>query len=158
MSKFNLKNINKPVNKSGNVAYKMDDKERLITEVLTSFFIENKFYGDNSSKIVEDIRKIAISDSRFLANLTLYTRKEMHLRSISHVLAGELSKSVEGKKYAKEVIKNIVERPAPNNAPLTETPHMLAINTVATKTESSNCIENKINLLNGILSLIPYII
>ena len=88
MSKFNLKNINKTVNKSGNVAYKMDDKERLITEVLTSFFNENKFYGDNSSKIVEDIRKIAINDSRFLANLTLYTRKEMHLRSISHVLAG----------------------------------------------------------------------
>lgn len=111
MSKFNLKNINKTVNKSGNVAYKMDDKERLIAEVLTSFFNENKFYGDNSNKIVEDIRKIAINDSRFLANLTLYTRKEMHLRSISHVLAGELSKSVEGKKYAKEVIKNIVERP-----------------------------------------------
>lgn len=111
MSKFNLKDKEKTVNKSGNVAYKMDNKERLITKVLTSFFNESKFYGDNSSEIVNDIRRLAASDSRFLANLTIYARKNMHLRSISHVLAGELSKSVNGKKYSKEVIKNIVERP-----------------------------------------------
>lgn len=111
MSKFNLKDKEKTVNKSGNVAYKMDNKERLITKVLTSFFNESKFYGDNSSEIVNDIRRLADGDSRFLANLTIYARKNMHLRSISHVLAGELSKSVNGKKYSKEVIKNIVERP-----------------------------------------------
>ena len=33
MSKFNLKDKEKTVNKSGNVAYKMDDKERLITNI-----------------------------------------------------------------------------------------------------------------------------
>lgn len=110
MSKFN-KSESLTVNLSGNVAYKMDVKERLINEVLTTFFKEPKFYGDNSSNIVDDIRSVIKIDSRFVANLAIYTRKEMNLRSIGHVIVGELAKSNEGKKYVKEVICEIVQRP-----------------------------------------------
>lgn len=84
MSKFNFFR-NTTVNKEGHVAFKMELKEKLITEVLTSFFNEGKFYGDNSLEIVNDLRNIIKIDPKFVANLAIYARKEIHLRSISHV-------------------------------------------------------------------------
>ena len=41
MSKFNTENTIKTTNKSGNIAYGMRDKTKLITQVLTSFFNES---------------------------------------------------------------------------------------------------------------------
>ena len=40
MAKFNTAQTNKTVNKSGHAAYKMRDKEKLVTQVLCSFFDE----------------------------------------------------------------------------------------------------------------------
>ena len=48
MAKFNTTATTKTTNKSGHVAYGMRDKSKLVTQVLTSFFNEAKFYGDNS--------------------------------------------------------------------------------------------------------------
>lgn len=42
MSKFNQTNTIKTQNKSGHVAYSMADKDKLVTQVLTSFFGEEK--------------------------------------------------------------------------------------------------------------------
>lgn len=109
MSKFNrVKSYTK--NKSGHVAYEMTLKERLITGVLTSLFGEGKFYGDNSNDLLEDIRQAIKEDPRFVANLSLYSRREFHLRSISHVLTGELAYSKEGKPYVRELLNQVVER------------------------------------------------
>jgi len=109
MSKFNIfNNITK--NKEGHVAFKMELKEKLITEVLTSFFNEGKYYGDNSSEIVDDLRKVIKIDPKFVANLAIYARKEIHLRSISHVMVSELAHDVQGKKYVRRVLNEIVER------------------------------------------------
>lgn len=109
MSKFNvMKNITR--NNEGHKAFSMDTKEKLITEVLTSFFNEEKYYGDNSGVIVEDIRNMIKIDPKFVANLAIYARKEINLRSISHVLAAELAYDVQGKKYVREVLRNIVIR------------------------------------------------
>ena len=41
----------KTVNLSGHEAYKMKDKDKLVTQVLTSLFNEEKYYGDNSKVI-----------------------------------------------------------------------------------------------------------
>jgi hypothetical protein len=109
MSKFNAAKC-KTLNKAGHVAFKMELKEKLITEVLTSFFNEGKFYGDNSLEIVKDLRQIIKIDPKFIANLAIYARKEIHLRSISHVIAGELAHDVQGKKYVRRVLNQIVER------------------------------------------------
>lgn len=112
MAKFNLRQFNIfTKNKEQHKAYSMDIKDRLITEVLTSLFNEDKYYGDNSKKIIEDIRNVLKTDPKFIANLAVYTRREMHLRSISHVLTGELAKSEDGKVYTRRVIKRIVQRP-----------------------------------------------
>ena len=102
MSKF--KNL------SGHKAYKMRDKDKLVTGVLTSFFNEDKFYGDNSKDIVETAKRVIEKDPRFVANLCIYARREMHLRSISHVLIGELSKDIKGKKYVRETINKAMIR------------------------------------------------
>ena len=53
MSKFNNEATNKTVNNCGHTAYAMPDKDKLLTQVLTSFFNEEKFYGDNSGEIIE---------------------------------------------------------------------------------------------------------
>jgi hypothetical protein len=59
MSKFNTTttNSNKTTNHSGIPAYKMDEKEKLTTQVLTTFFNEPKYYGDNSKEILNTVRK-----------------------------------------------------------------------------------------------------
>lgn len=109
MSKFNIfKNATK--NHEGHVAFKMELKEKLITEVLTSFFNEGKYYGDNSLEIVKDLRKVIKIDPKFVANLAIYARKEIHLRSISHVMVSELAHDVQGKKYVRRVLNEVVER------------------------------------------------
>lgn len=51
MAKFNFKNTNKTVNRDGFPAYKMQDKEQLVTAVLTMMFGEPKFYGSTDSDI-----------------------------------------------------------------------------------------------------------
>lgn len=113
MSKFNLGNAktNKTYNNEGAVAYRMGDKEKLVTQVLTSLFNESKFYGDNSKDILSTVRNVIKYDAGFVANLCIFARNEMHLRTISHVLVAELAKSIEGKDYVRKVLNKIVERP-----------------------------------------------
>lgn len=111
MSKFNQTNTMKTVNKCGHVAYTMGDKEKLVTQVLTSFFNEQKFYGDNSNELVSLAERIAIHDPQFISNLARYARKEMHLRSVSHVLTCIVANIVESKPYIANTVIDVVERP-----------------------------------------------
>ena len=113
MSKFNLGFLkaNKTVNNEGSIAYSISDKEKLVTQVLTSFFNENKFYGDNSQDILNTAKNVIKTEPSFVANLCIFARKEMHLRTISHVLVSELAKSTEGKEYVRRTLNKIIERP-----------------------------------------------
>ena len=111
MAKFNKENSNLTYNNSGHVAYKMSDKTRLVTEVLTTFFAEDKYYGDNSSILVDDAKKVCAKEPKFVSNLARYARKEFHMRSISHVLTCIVANTVEGKPYIKQTLKDVVERP-----------------------------------------------
>jgi len=110
MSKFCKVNSEKTVNISGHEAYKMNSKEKLAIQVLTSLFNEDKFYGDNSKALVENIKEVLEEDAKFVANLCIYARKEMHLRTISHVLLAELAKSQNGKAYVRRVMDKSIER------------------------------------------------
>lgn len=110
MSKFNETKTRKTVNKRGHAAYSMADKDKLVTMVLTTFFNEKKFYGDNSNELVELAKLVAVKDPQFVANLAVYARKEMHLRSVSHVLASIVARVPESKPYIAYTIKGVVER------------------------------------------------
>lgn len=112
MSKFNSTTIgkSKTVNKEGHVAYKMGEKEKLVSMVLTSFFNESKFYGDNSEELVETLISVIKEDPKFVSNLAVFARREFNMRSVSQVLTAYLANIVEGKPYVKETIRGIVGR------------------------------------------------
>lgn len=107
MSKFNSTATIKTTNKSGHVAYGMTDKEKLVTQVLTSFFNEKKFYGDNSNEMQETIKRVIKEDPKFIANLAVFARREYNMRSVSHVLTAYLAHEVEGKPYTKETVNAV---------------------------------------------------
>lgn len=116
MSKFNQQVPKAPVqqavtNANGGVGYAMTAKAKLMTQVMTCFFGEKKFYGENNKEIVLAIREMLNIDPKFVANLGIYTREVLNLRSVTHVIAAELAHHPKGKPFAHEAIANIVKRP-----------------------------------------------
>ena len=110
MAKFNQKNSIKNVNRSGNQAYTMMDKEKLVTQVLTSFFNEAKFYGDNSEELAETLQAVLKTDPAFVASLAVFARREFHMRSVAHVLTAYLAHTPEGKPYVRHTVKGVAMR------------------------------------------------
>ena len=107
MAKFNNAQTDKTVNKSGHAAYKMCDKQKLVTQVLTSFFNEKKFYGDNSDEMQEMIKRVIAKDPEFIAKLAVFARREFNMRSVSHVLTAHLAHEVNGKPYVRKVVNAV---------------------------------------------------
>lgn len=107
MAKFNSSQTIKTTNKSGNAAYKMPDKQKLVTQVLTSFFNEEKFYGDNSGEMKKTIKAVIEKDPRFVAKLAVFARKVFNMRSVSHVLVASLAHEVAGKPFVREAVKAV---------------------------------------------------
>lgn len=107
MAKFNTTPTNKTVNKCGHIAYKMRDKEKLVTQILTSFFNEAKFYGDNSKEMQETIKNVIKTDAQFVANLAVFARREFNMRSVSHILTAYLAHETEGKPYTRKTVKAV---------------------------------------------------
>lgn len=107
MSKFNSSQTIRTTNRSGHAAYSMPDKQKLVTQVLTSFFNEKKFYGDNSAEMQTTIKKVIAQDPKFVANLAVFARREFNMRSVSHVLVAHLAHEVAGKPYTRDVVKAV---------------------------------------------------
>ena len=110
MSKFNNTNTIKTTNKEGHVAYSMSDKSKLVTQVLTSFFNEQKFYGDNSKEMAETIKRVIKKDADFVSRLAVFARREFNMRSVAHVLTAYLAHEPEGKPYTRSTINGITVR------------------------------------------------
>ena len=110
MSKFNQTNTVKTVNREGNPAYAMSAKSRLITQVLTSFFNEAKFYGDNSDEMRETIQAVIKTDPAFISKLAVFARREFHMRSVSHVLTAYLAHEPEGKPFVRKTLRGVTLR------------------------------------------------
>ncbi len=99
-------------NNAGGVAYTMKDKTELVSILLTSF-VADTFYtkGDDVTKrIAELVKKVA--DKKFIAKAAIFARNEFGMRSITHVVAGELAKeaSVKGETWTKEFYNQVVKR------------------------------------------------
>ena len=91
MAKFNSPTTIQTENKEGHAAYSMTPKSKLVTQVLTSFFNEAKFYGDNSAEMQETIQQVIRQDPEFVAKLAVFARREFNMRSVAHVLTGYLA-------------------------------------------------------------------
>lgn len=101
--------VQQATNKAGGAAFSMAPEMELTHAVLTTF-LDDKYYEsgkDRKDRISQLINKC---DPQFVSNLAVIARKEFHLRSVSHLLAGELAKE-----YGGEAIKNLImgvtERP-----------------------------------------------
>ncbi|MBR4874149.1 MAG: TROVE domain-containing protein [Clostridia bacterium] len=111
MAKFNSPaQTIKTTTKEGHVAYKMSDKAKLITQVLTSFFNESKFYGDNSEEMRQNIEKVIQNDPEFVSKLAVFARREFNMRSVSHVLTAYLAHEVRGKPFVRNTVRGIAVR------------------------------------------------
>ena len=110
MSKFNTKNTNKTVNHEGHVAYKMSDKSKLVTQVLTSFFNEAKFYSKDDADMIATIQRVIKNDADFVSRLAVFARREFNMRSVSHVLTAYLAHEAEGKPFVRKTVKGICLR------------------------------------------------
>ena len=113
MSKFNTSNAdkNKTTNRCGNPAYVMSIKEKLVTQVLTTFVGEEKFYGDTDNEMIKTAISLSSIEPEFLAKLTCYARNVANLRSVSHLLACIIAREKDTKKYTRQVLRNIIIRP-----------------------------------------------
>lgn len=110
MSKFNNRPTGLTTNHEGLPAYAMEDRAKLLTQVLTSFFNEQKFYGDNSAEMQLTIRRVIQKDPGFVSRLAVFARREFNMRSVAHVLTAYLAHEPEGKPWARRTIGGVVLR------------------------------------------------
>lgn len=97
-------------NLAGGRAYRQNSKLELVSILLTSF-LQDTYYKsgtDTQNRIVELIKSV---DPIFAAKAAIYARHTFGMRSVSHVVAGELCKSCSGKPWMKDFLEKVVKRP-----------------------------------------------
>lgn len=114
MSRFNTKTPKTKVhNLAGGRAYKESTKLELASLLVTSF-VQDQFYRKASDSI-ERVKELmgGLKDKTFAAKAAIYARTKFNMRSISHVVAGEVFRdgSVSGEKWPKRFIDKVVVRP-----------------------------------------------
>lgn len=113
MAKFNEKKMAKQPterNLMGEMAFKMEDKEELISTVMTTF-LQNEYYEKEATKIARIQELLKKVDPLFAAKLAIYARNEGNLRSVTHFVAAEIAKYVSGTDWGKRFYNRIVVRP-----------------------------------------------
>ena len=99
------------LNLAGGEAFTETPKLELASIMLTSM-LKDEFYrtADATANRVKEL--IAqMSDKRFAAKAALYARKEAGMRSVSHLTAAELAKSVKGEAWTARFYDRVVHRP-----------------------------------------------
>lgn len=92
MSRFNTVKSNKVINEAGGEAFKMSPELELTTIALTTF-LKDEFYR-KTDKTIDRIKELTKKvNPYFVSRLALYARHEFGMRSISHLLAGEVTKN-----------------------------------------------------------------
>lgn len=103
----------KTVNYEGAVAFDLKPQERLIEQVLGSFWDEKLFYtkGEKiTSQILQDIQTVAKTDPKFILQLAAYARNELYLRTAPQVLLVEAANIDSCKPFIREYTPKIVKR------------------------------------------------
>ena len=112
MSKFNTKATDKTVttNHEGEKAWALSPEMALYTRVCTTFLVDQFYtpnFNDELNRIRELIKKV---DPMFVAQLAVYARTEMHMRTIPLVLAVELAKIHKGDSLLSRMVFKIIQR------------------------------------------------
>lgn len=88
----------------------MDSATELLHAVLTTF-LNDKYYESGQDRMARLQKLIRENDPHFVARLAVVARREFHLRSVSHLLLGELAKNVRGDGVVRAAIVASTERP-----------------------------------------------
>lgn len=95
-------------NRSGHVAYKMDDRTKLVTMALTTMLKEPKFYGDTTDEMLELAAKLCdAGDGEFVAKLAVWARTKGNLRSVSHALIAVVAHHCSGCTFVRPAVRAI---------------------------------------------------
>ena len=97
-------------NHEGARAWRMSPEWELYTTVVTTMGTEDKFYerGDDRVRRIADlVRKV---DAEFVAQLAVYARTEMHLRSVPMLLLVELANCHRGDSLVSRAVSRTVQR------------------------------------------------
>jgi 60 kDa SS-A/Ro ribonucleoprotein len=98
-------------NLAGGRAFIETPKLELASLMLTSM-LKDQFYrtADNT---VTHLRKLiaGMPDKRFAAKAAIYARREAGMRSVTHLTAAEVAKSVKGEPWTKAFYEKVVRRP-----------------------------------------------
>jgi hypothetical protein len=97
-------------NLAGGQAYSQSKELELASILLTSF-VSDQFYR-SSNETLDQLKKLLIkTDPLFAAKAAIYARDKFGMRSITHVLAGELTSQLTGFDWAKNFYDKVVVRP-----------------------------------------------
>jgi 60 kDa SS-A/Ro ribonucleoprotein len=106
---FKAKQKNVVTNYEGANAFLMTPEMELYTAVVTST-LSDKFYEGGAERVVRIRTLIQKCDALFVAQLAVYAREKMHLRSMPLVLAIELAKVNNGDDLVSRLISRIIQR------------------------------------------------
>lgn len=99
------------LNLAGGEAFVETPKLELASIMLTST-LQDDFYRGADATAARLKKLIAgMSDKRFVAKAAIYARKEAGMRSITHLTAAELAKSVKGADWTARFYDRVVHRP-----------------------------------------------
>lgn len=101
--------IQPTVNYQNAPAYTLTPEVELYTAVATAG-LSDAFYEKAENKLARIQKLIAKNNPEFVAKLAVYTRKQMHLRSIPLVLAVELAKTNSGNSLVSKTVNGVVQR------------------------------------------------
>ena len=109
--RFNEKSTNKnyTLNYEGEPAYSMSDEMELYSAVVTSSMSDNFYERDDErmNRIMELVGKV---DPRFVAQLAIYTRSEMNLRSVPVFLLVALARVHSGDDLVSRTVERVIQR------------------------------------------------
>lgn len=101
----------KTINRAGGEAFLETAKLELAT-LLTTSTLGDQYYR-TANETAKRIKELVAhtSDKKFVAKAALYARKEVGLRSVSHLVASELAHTVKGEAWTANFYDRVVHRP-----------------------------------------------
>ena len=113
MARFSTKKVAvepTETNFMGEKAFKLKEKEELVSTVMTTF-LEDSYY-EKQNEIVDRITSLLDKvDPLFDAKLAIYARNNGNLRSVTHLVSAYIARNLQNKDWAKRFYSKIIVRP-----------------------------------------------
>lgn len=111
MSRFNANasTVTRTKNLAGGEAFIEDARLEFASIALTSM-VSDGFYRSGDATVARLVELLDAVPPLFAAKCALLARNEYGMRSISHVIAGELAMRVRGERWTRPFFKNVVRR------------------------------------------------